>query len=51
MKAEQVSRSSRTTSPATVPVYALSRLLTSPVSIWNRVMSGADVRIVDQPLR
>ena len=27
-----------------------NRLLTSPDSLWNRVISGADVRIVDQLL-
>jgi hypothetical protein len=34
-----------------VLIYVLSRLLTSPDSVWNRAISGADVRIVDGPLQ
>jgi hypothetical protein len=45
------SRTSRTASSATVLIYVPSRLLTSPDSVWNRVRSGADVRMVDRPLR
>jgi hypothetical protein len=45
------SRTSRTTSSTTVLIDASSRLLTSPDSVWNRVISGAEVRTVDLSLR
>ena len=37
-----------TTSPTTVLIRVFTRPLTSPESLWNRVVSGAEVRAVDQ---
>ena len=38
----------KVTSPATVLIRLSARPLTSPGSLWNRVISGAEVRTVDQ---
>jgi hypothetical protein len=47
------SRTPRTTSSTAALIYVPSRLLTvtSPDSVWNRVITGADVLIVDRPLQ
>ena len=45
----QPARLTRTaTSPATVLIHSSTRLLTSPESFRNRVISGAEVRTVSQ---
>ena len=45
----QPARLTRTmTSPTTFLICLSNRQLTSPVSCWNRVVSGAEVRILDQ---
>ena len=48
----QESRLTRTTTSFTTALIRLStRPLTSPESLWNRVISGGEVRILDQCLR
>ena len=47
----QLTRLTRTTtSPTTVLICVSTEPLTSPESIWNRVISGAEVRILDRCL-
>jgi hypothetical protein len=45
------SRTPLTTSSTTVLIHVSSCLLTSPDSVWNRVILGADMLIVDRPLQ